>query len=484
MTIPRNLTAWFEALLLLLLATISSVAQDDVSVAGAYRDEQIVIRLVRAENRTGYTGTVELGDRKYPLRAEQEEQRLKGFFESDGDDFPFSATVVGRILVFTTDGVTYRLKKQTTNPLARSPSKPNPLAQARTNAPATVPPTEVALPAKANLLRLRRHSIPDDPGMIGGEASSLLAPSDWQVEGGVTWRMHASLPAYVALRASNSNRTEVLEAFPSIPFVWVEGGIPMFPVGANYMGNEVGQPIEDPVTYIQHVVLPRFRSNLKSPQLVSTEELPRVAEVIGETAREPAAQQRFRAARIRLEYTESGRPMQEDIYCVMGLTTVLATRTTFWGADRNYSFKAEKGRLDARAKLFHAIVSSFRSNPQWVNRYVQVLQFMTQLPFDSTRSPAELARFVPRTTEVISDLRRRIYERQQADQDRVNASFNEYVRGLVEYRNPFESRVVRLPAGYAVAWVSPTGEYLLSDEPAFNPNGSTRRDWQNMEKEH
>jgi hypothetical protein len=169
---------------------------------------------------------------------------------------------------------------------------------------------------------------------------------------------------------------------------------------------------------------------------------------------------------------------------VMGLTTVLATRTTFWGADRNYSFKAEKGRLDARAKLFHAIVSSFRSNPQWVNRYVQVLQFMTQLPFDSTRSPAELARFVPRTTEVISDLRRRIYERQQADQDRVNASFNEYVRGLVEYRNPFESRVVRLPAGYAVAWVSPTGEYLLSDEPAFNPNGSTRRDWQNMEKEH
>lgn len=480
----RNFKAFFWLAGLLAWTLGAVAAEEDISVAGTYRDEQVVIHLSRAETGQSYVGTIELGDQKFPLKAQLQEQRLKGTFEHDGDEFGFVASLVGRMLVFTTDGTTYRLKKQSTNPLARASAKANPLAQVRTNsASGAVAPAAVA-PSRANLLRLRRQSILDDPAMIGGEASSMLTPADWHLEGGLAWRMHPSLPIYTAVRVGNSNRTEVLEAFPSIPFVWVEGGIPMFPTGANYMGNEVGPPIEDPVGYVQQVVLPRFRPNLKAPQVVSTEELPLVAKAIHDTTPESPAQQKFRAARVRLEYVENGRAMQEEIYCVMAMATVLSTRTTFWGADRNYSFKAEKGRLDTRSKLFQAMVNSFRSNLQWANRYAQVLQLMSQTPFDPNRPPAELARFVPRTTDEISDLRRQMFERQQVNQDRVNASFSAYIRGLEEYRDPFASRTVTLPGGYAAVWANAGGEYLLSDDPALNPNSAGRHDWQKVEKDH
>jgi hypothetical protein len=480
----RNCNALIWLICLLAWTVAVPAAEDDTSFAGTYRDEQVVIHLSRVDGGTDYSGTIEVDGQKYPLKGQQQDQRLKGTFDSDGDEFAFSASVVGRMLVFTTDGTTYRLKKQSTNPLARPATKPNPLGQSRTNASPAAIAVMPAPVGKSNALRLRRYSIMDDPAMIGGEASSLLVPADWQADGGVAWRMHPSLPIYTVVRVANSNRTEVLEAFPSIPFVWVEGGIPMFPKGANYMGNEVGPPIEDPVGYVQQVVLPRFRPNLKTPMVVSTEELPLVAKAIYDTTPESAAQQKFRAARVRLEYAENGRTMQEDIYCVMAVASVASTRTTFWGADRSYSFKAEKGRLEARSKLFQAMANSFRSNLQWVNRYIQVLQLMSQTTFEPNRSPAELARFVPRTTEEISDLRRQIFERQQANLDRVNASFSPYVRGLEEYRDPFASRTVTLPGGYVAVWANAAGEYLLSDDPNLNPNAAGRHDWQKVEKDH
>lgn len=77
--------------------------------------------------------------------------------------------------------------------------------------------------------------------MIGGEAFSFLAPSDWQVEGGLVWRLHPTMPAEVAMRVRNPRGLEQLECFPTVAFSWGGSSGPgtMFLPGANCLGNEV-----------------------------------------------------------------------------------------------------------------------------------------------------------------------------------------------------------------------------------------------------
>jgi hypothetical protein len=50
------------------------------------------------------------------------------------------------------------------------------------------------------------------------------------------------------------------------------------------------------------------------------------------------------------------------------------------------------------------------------------------------------------------------------------------------YRNPYEDRPVQLPSGYDGVWVSRSGEYLLSNQPGFDPNAGSTAEWRRMEK--
>ncbi|MFO1500557.1 MAG: hypothetical protein U1G07_19605 [Verrucomicrobiota bacterium] len=492
--------ALWVVFVLVCLQRPTSAAQAE-NLAGVYRDEQITVELgppSESPGRTTYAGTIQMGERKFPLKAATQAGRLRGTFESEGASFDFEGSVADRVLVFTTDGTTYRLKKQPTNPLARPAAPSNPLASAAS--PASVEPPVSPAPPETNtlpqlprlsdpvpkpaarLLHLRRYSLLDRATMIGGEAFSLLIPTDWQMDGGLAWRMHASAPVYMALRVFSSNRTEMVEAFPAIPFVWMEGGIPLFPVGSTYVGNEVGEPIEDPATYITRIIIPRFRPGLAGVRTIGAEALPLVAEAVGEGPRDASVQRRTRAARVRIEYAESGKMMEEDFYCVLTVIDVPASRTTYWGPERNFSFRAEKGRLDRQTGLFQAIVSSYRANLMWFNRYLQLQQILGQIQLDTSRPVGELGRYAAQTSDEITEARRQIYDRQQSTQDRINSKFAQSLRGVDQYRSPFDQRPVALPAGYQQVWASSAGDFLLSDDASFNPNTGKANSWRKVDR--
>jgi hypothetical protein len=485
---------WVSLLFLLLLlgggALRIEAGEELRSFSGVYRDERVTVELgqpVQSGERTHYSGAIQLGDQKFPLAVEAEENRLNGTFESDGNRFGFTGSVVGRMLVFTTDGTTYRLTKQVTNPLARPASKPNPLAQPRTNLPVVSNPSSSGKvttlpPSKLGGLRFSRYSIVDDAAMIGGESFTALIPADWRVEGGVTWRIHPAVPASLALRFSNSNRTEVVETYPTIPFISAEGGIPLYPPGSSYLGYEVADPVEDPGAYVRQVILPRFRRNILVPQIAGVEDLVKVSDLLGENSKEPGLEKKFHAARVRFEYDENGRAMQEDFYCVMALAYAPNIHTTFWGPERTYSFKAEKGKLDARTRIFQTVISSVRPNLEWYNRYVQLVQVLSQSPLEGIKRVSELSHFIPRTTDEITDLRRQACERQQSGQERINARFAQYIRGVEEYHNPADNRIIQLPAGYSQVWTSTSGDYVLSEDSNFNPNTGSSKEWQPLER--
>jgi hypothetical protein len=51
-----------------------------------------------------------------------------------------------------------------------------------------------------------------------------------------------------------------------------------------------------------------------------------------------------------------------------------------------------------------------------------------------------------------------------------------------EYRNPFEGRSVELPSGYRSALANALGEYIMSDNPSFNPNIGSQQ-WRPLQRQ-
>jgi hypothetical protein len=334
-------------------------------------------------------------------------------------------------------------------------------------------------------IRLRPYIVQDS--QLGIEAFRFLMPADWKVDGGVVWRANPSRPATVSIRIYNPSGVEEIGAVPDIPSVWAVT-LPSFgfPQGSFYLGNEVGPPIGDAIQCLRTLILPRYSAQLPGARVVSQTPLPEMAQAWA-MANYPELQGRaeFSGGKVRVEYQPQGAPIQMDIYAVVGSWTVpiQGVPMTFWGADSIRYSKAAKGKLEEQYKLFQAILYSEKLNIEWLSRYTQVKDLMVQNQMEASNRAVQLSQYLSRTNNQISDTIRRSYEQRQAAMDRTTANFDQYIRGVEEYRNPFESRSVELPSGYRNVWANSQGEYILSDNPNFNPNNGSTQQWRSMQRQ-
>jgi hypothetical protein len=144
--------------------------------------------------------------------------------------------------------------------------------------------------------------------------------------------------------------------------------------------------------------------------------------------------------------------------------------------------RAAKGRLERSFQLFQTIISSSRPNLQWFSQYSQLVQTLVQMKMQEIRNTGEISRMISRTQQEVSAMMRRTYEERQAAQDRISQNFSQYLRGVEAYRDPTDNRAVELPSGYREAWSNSQGEYLMSDDPNFNPNAGSTANWQRLER--
>lgn len=335
----------------------------------------------------------------------------------------------------------------------------------------------------AAIIRFKKVSIKDQPNMIGGEAFTFLAPVGWKVNGGLVWRAHPTMPAAVALRVGPPKGIEQVECFPTVAFSW-GGMLPMtgFSQGSIYLGNEVQPPVRDAIAYLKERHLPRMRGNIRV-RFVSEESLPKLAEAA--RAAEPAGagvNMRFTAGRVRFAYELNGDPVEEDFYCVLNTMVMQAHNFVIQIADKLYAVRAEKGRLDDATKIAETMIHSTRPNLQWFNKYVQLVQSLTQAQMNQIRAAGELSRYISRTSNEISAMMMKTYEDRQASQDRINKNWSQYMRGVDEYRDPVAGKPVELPSGYGNAWVNRNGEYIVTDSDLFNPDVELEGNWQKLRR--
>jgi hypothetical protein len=112
--------------------------------------------------------------------------------------------------------------------------------------------------------------------------------------------------------------------------------------------------------------------------------------------------------------------------------------------------------------------------------YVRKL-FMDRMA-QGIRNAGRISDTITRNTAEIGKMYEDSYRKANESQDRISRNYSEYIRGVETYRNPYEDRPIQLPSGYDGVWVNRSGEYLLSNQPGFNPNAGSTTEWRRMEK--
>ena len=329
----------------------------------------------------------------------------------------------------------------------------------------------------ADFIRLEKVSIFDPAA--NGEAFTFLKPSGWLADGGVVWRHDLSNLASTSLQAWDPNSAEAVQVFPLIPFTWQDGGVPFFPVGSIYLGNQVQPPIFEPVDFVQQMVLPTFRSQFAT-QVLEWEELPGVAQQVAASVQEDGLNKTVRAGRVSVEYFVGDTRIHEDFYVTLVFSQAPGIPITLWGPERIYSFRAEAGELDDASALMHSVVFSAQVNQRWLNEYLQVVQLWNQGQLQSIQSAGELSRYIAQVNDDILDITTQTFERQQQVNDRISEQMSETIRGVETYETPFDDFPVELPGGYENAWTTANGDYILSNDAFFDPNIGSSVDWERI----
>lgn len=340
------------------------------------------------------------------------------------------------------------------------------------------------------MIRFKTFNYIDKNG-IGIEAFRMLIPSNWQFEGGIKWILNnPAMPAVSEFRVQNPKGKEEFEVFPNQAFFWTNNPmvLSIFPTGSRYFGSEILPPMEALVA-LKKIIIPRFRNTVRELNIVNEEDLPDLVKNLrGETQSQPGVFNNASGAKIRVVFKKDKILMEEEIYCVvesfsfqMPTITGLITNIN-WIIDYIFSFKAEKGKLDDQSKLFQTIAFSFELNPLWFSKYNQIIEYLARMQIQQIQNIGQLSKIISQTHDEISNMIMDSYYQRQGVYDKISNNFSQYIRGVDEYYNPIENKPVELPSGYDNVWINNLGEYILSDNPNYNPNTESNKNWQKMEK--
>ena len=393
-------------------------------------------------------------------------------------------------------------------------------------------------------------------------AFQFLIPADWEFTSDIWWRDSATLPAIPSFRAWNPRGPEQIEWLPTIPNVWrkniltealskwgqkshffkedgIEQRAPMTApevlrglVVPRYRGQLEGQaerPKHSAIgllsrligeekfqqrmevlrqmpglaslkDHFQSLVSPRYQPYGVAVRVIAEEPLPKLAESLRGGEADAFTPLSSDGARMRISYNLAGKPMEEDVFCVVSKVVtrtgsgLSAQENIFWTAEALYAFRASAGHLDAVGQACMASAKSFKINPQWLqacraesqrilNERAMFARMMAQMAADQRRSLqrlGDLSRSISDASDSIMDG----YFERSAAYDRMGEKYSEAIRGVDSYIDPTSDYSPQLPGGYDHAWTNGLGEYIVSNDHLFNPNLNSTMNWQQMERRY
>ena len=154
----------------------------------------------------------------------------------------------------------------------------------------------------------------------------------------------------------------------------------------------------------------------------------------------------------------------------------------YWYIDYIFSFKAGYKKLDSNSKMFQTMIFSFKLNPKWFAKVVNTKEKMVQMIIQGIKAIGNIGKVIASSSSELRDDQLADWERRQQANDRVIQNFTDNIRGVERYNDPFSGTEVELPSGYGNAWANNLGEYIITENPSFNPNVGSNLNWQQIEQ--
>lgn len=345
-----------------------------------------------------------------------------------------------------------------------------------------------------------------DSGMDNMVSHSLLVPKDWQVQGGQQWSPQTYRDfVHLNLRISAGDGRE-LAVYPggfyedsNIYEVGAQMGAQNArPRPGQVLGNGLTHmPVPQSVSqYVTNILMPMHRPQAQNMQVVSTTPLDSLRQQLDEVlapVRQNMAQgdQQLRqmggqiqsslttiAERVRVRYQENGRAFEEDVW-VLGTVNHSVQQTQgmppvhmwYWRMMDPRGVRAPAGQLDDARPLLEAISLSIQPNPRYQAIIMHLQHKINMKELEALAKRGEIAR---QGREEAWQIYQSGVKEQQASTDRMHDSFNEYIQDIDRFQD-LDGSTVRLPSLYSYVYSNNNGEYILTNEPTFNPNDQPNR---------
>jgi hypothetical protein len=310
------------------------------------------------------------------------------------------------------------------------------------------------------------------------EAFRTGMPTGWQFDGGVTWQNVSSYPAIIAYRVFNPGGIEAFEVLRNYNMTWTNNPImrTQIPVGSNYLGSEMRPPVNAGQA-LQEIYLPRHRA-IPGLQVVSVEQ---AVDMIEKFRRMPNLQSpnvSVDAARMRIAYRLDNVDLTEQF--TSAIFYVQSPMLLSWTLCATAAFRARTEEFERWQPVSDKIAEMCAINPQWDNYVAQTAVNMSQQQINQMNAMVQASMRNAQQQSQMVDGFLEVGRQQSQAWDRTIQNHVDNIRGVDQWQDPFTGNNVALPNAYPNAWCNALGEYIVSDDPNFNPNPGSSVSWTQM----
>jgi hypothetical protein len=350
--------------------------------------------------------------------------------------------------------------------------------------------------ASGSYLRMKKGQVVD-PGAAGVQAAQpaidLLIPSDWDLKGNVVFGggkggCFGDLFA-VSWEATNPDGSIAFQGAPNYSWQYTDDPSELRKLN-DPLRRALGAggkpcPIMKPMgaeNYFRQNVLPDLASG---STVISVESFPELNQIARRQMGLPPTDAgnrgvRTEAIRVRVESQKDGKPVEGWVVLAVVTRVYPVGRGSFYDSHAIdfMAFRTPKGKLDANDKLFQVMLSSVRLEPQW-----QAYSNATIAKFYKAEAQKEAtqdqmwAALQNKITETI------LGETANAERGADAAAFgaDQNIRGVQTFRDPTTGGTMELSNQYDHAWLNGSNEYIMSDDPNFNPNTNLSGSWNQLQ---
>ena len=334
-----------------------------------------------------------------------------------------------------------------------------------------------------------------DDSKLGGRADlpaiSLLIPSTWNIKGGVAGNTREGCFSDIWALSWEATGPDGVLAFSGVPNdSWQYADDPAIlkklndpirrPLGLGGKPCPVKRPMKAE-EYLRQNVLTVYPSG---STIVSVDPYPELNQIarkqLGLPPNDSGNGAKTDAVRARVKYQKDGKSREDWV------TAVVVTRIHPQGRGAFYDCHAidimalstPEGQLDANDKLLKVMISSIKPEQKWVSYSNGFIANLYQM---EAKKEAMMDQMIAQFQQ---------WEAQQINEVTANAmrgseqaafGQDQLIRGVQTFRDPSTGNTMELSNQYDHAWLNGQNEYVMSDDPNFNPNGNLNGDWNQLQ---